>query len=132
MSYIRNEFERGGVRSLRICREDTEGFECESALKSDLLDALYEAIPIANVELAAGQIGVGDHMEVVVRVVVVDVEDGQTLAHYLHIILEVKVAEVSVTDIKAEAEVIAARFLVENVDHSCGVIGIRKSCLDKV
>ena len=98
MTDIRNKLERGGVRRLRIRGEDTEGLECESTLESDLLDALYEAFPVANVIFAAGEVGVGDHMEVVVRIVIVDVEDSQALAHDLDVVLEIKMAEVCVSD----------------------------------
>ena len=131
MSDVSDKLERGGVCGLGVCGEDAEGLECESAFEADLLDALNEAVPVANVGLAVGQVGIGDHVEVVHRVIVMDVEDGHTLAHDLEIVLDVKMAEVSVSDVKAEAEVVAACFLVENVDHSCSVIRIRKSALDK-
>ena len=131
MSDVGDKLERGGMRGLGVCGEDAEGLECESTLEADLLDALNEAVPVANVGLAVGQVGIGDHVEVVHGVVVVDVEDGHTLAHDLEVVLDVEVAEVSVSDVKAEAEVVAACFLVEDVDHSCGVIRIRKSALDE-
>jgi hypothetical protein len=87
VSDVSDKLERGGMCGLRICGEDSEGLECESTLEADLLDALNESCPVTNVELAAGEIGVGDHMHIVLSVVIVDVEDGESMTESLDIFI---------------------------------------------
>ena len=128
---VGDELERRGVRGLRVGREDTEGLKCKRALKSDLLDTLDKAGPVADVGLSVCQVGVGDHMKIIHGIVVMDMEDGHTLAHDLEILLDIKVAEICVTYVKAEAEVVTACLLVEDIDHSCGIVGIGESALNK-
>ena len=52
----------------------------EIALVADLLESLHKALPVADVAGTGGQIGVGDHMQILVSVVVVNVQNGEALA----------------------------------------------------
>ena len=69
-------------------------------------------------------------MQILQAVVVVNVENGQTVSQLLDVLLDIAVSQVCVTDVQTEAEIVTACLVVEQVDHAASVGGVGQSTLD--
>ncbi len=97
--------------------EHAEGLEAERALVLNVAQTVDEALPIEiGVLTPIVRLRVGEHMQVLDAVVVVDVETGETASEGVQILTDVRTDEVCVTGVEAEAEALAVSLGVEQVD----------------
>ena len=113
------------------CLENPEGLEGKLALVTAVLEAIDKAFPVTDLILAPVLgVSIGHHMEVAVAVIVMDVEDGQSLTQSHDVVIQITTQKVGVSDVQTEAEDVLACFFVQLVQIPASLVDIGAGTLD--
>lgn len=115
---------RGGVYVENIIR-----FKGKHTLVADLTESLHEAIPIADMISLVDDAGIGREVLVALRVVFMDMQSDQSISHFNDEFLEIAAGQICMSDVKADAEMVAARLAIEQIGQAADLLGVGKSSL---